>query len=617
MANVQVLPSEVIARIAAGEVVDRPSSVVKELMENSLDAGATRVEVNLSAGGKTLIEIRDDGNGIGREDMNVLFTRHATSKVRTSDDLDHILSFGFRGEALYSVGSVSELTLRSRALGAAEGFELKVKGGVKAPVQPAALATQGTHIRVEEVFFNTPARKKFLKSDASEFDQAAGVFLPYVLLHHDRHFILTHNGRKVYDLAPAPSPAERAARALALDVKHIVLLDEFRVQDLAVRAVLGDINIQRPRRDLQFVFVNSRPVLSKGLLFHMNDIYRLIMPEGVNPFFALFLTIPPVDVDVNIHPAKREVRIRDEARLGGLLRRSVEAALMTRGGARGVPSEVFKFEPSPIAPEIVPSASGDHVRALPESSVLFEGIPADRLRFSPEQKNSAFPAATTNPPPSGEGQGGGKNKSPSFWEKSFDEVVGVPTPPSVNERLGRARYVGSFLNKYQFFEEAGSLFVIDQHAAQERVMFERFTAQMKAGKVEVQRLLVPLAIRLSPRDMALWNDAKDMLAEMGFETDQVGTEAVGVQSHPRVIPCTEAVFRSLIGEGASGPSRYDALARRACRASVMSGDSMTAVQAEGQLKMLLACADPFTCPHGRPVFIEIRESFLDKQFFRT
>ncbi len=587
------MPSDVIARIAAGEVVERPASVVKELMENSLDAGASMVEVHLASGGKTLIQVRDNGSGIPREDMAELFSRHATSKIRSGEDLESILSLGFRGEALYSVSSVSELTLKSRAEGLGDAWEIRVRGGEREAPVPVAMPGQGTDIRVEAIFFNTPARQKFLKSDTTEFDQAAAVFLPYALLYPQKHFVLTHNGREVYALPPVVKGAERAAKALALKAEHIITLDSVRNGDVRISGLLGDMNIARPRRDLQFVFVNGRPVQSKSVLFHLNDVYRLVMPEGVHPFFVLFLEIPPQEVDVNIHPAKREVRIKDEARIGSFIRRTIEQALMTRGGAKQAAADIFRFEPG----------------VMPEQS----GLRSERLVFGPGQRSSVppfTPAASLASPGTGTGTG-----TDDFF--ALTEQLSARRDETLKDRLLRARFLGTFIRKYHLFEEGEGLFVVDQHAAQERILFELFSRQMSSGSVELERLLVPVVIRLSPRELLLWEDGKPQLDALGFESELMGEGAVALQAHPRLIRAPEAAFRSLLSDEVKGLSDRDRLARRACRASVMAGEVMHGDEAREQLKRLLACADPFTCPHGRPVFIEVKGSFLDRQFLRT
>ncbi len=585
MAIVQILSPETIARIAAGEVVERPASVVKELVENALDAGATRVEVHLKAGGTSLIHVKDDGRGIARDDLAVLFQRHATSKISSAADLEKILSLGFRGEALYSIGAVAEVNIKSRAEGSAEAWECDVRGGVREESRPAAMAAQGTEIRVKEIFFNTPARRKFLKSDAAEAEQVLNVFLPYVLYFFDRHFILTHNGRALIDLPPAASALERAARALNLDARHLIQGEVVKPQDnISLRIVAGDINIQRPRRDLQFLFVNGRPVQSRGLLFHANDVYRLIMPDGVHPAFILFLDVAHAEVDVNIHPSKREVRIRQEARAGSILRAQLEQLLMTRGGAKEVGSG--------LAPEKIIFAPGQR-SSLPES------VPAAA---------PARPAVSVPLPP---------------MEELFTAPVPAAARPSqdpLKERLLRSRWIGTFVNTYHLFEEGEALFVIDQHAAQERILFEKFRAQINAGKLEVQHLLTPVVVRLTAQERLAFDHSQEKLGLFGFEATLLDEGAIALHTSPALIAGSGPMARAaqaLLGDDEGVKPDIDRLARRACRASVMAGDRMKGEEAVHQLQELMACADPFTCPHGRPVFVELKTAFFDRHFLRT
>ncbi len=584
MANVHILSPETIARIAAGEVVERPASVVKELVENALDAGASRVEVHLKEGGRSLIHVKDDGRGIAREDLAVLFQRHATSKISSSADLEKILSLGFRGEALYSIGAVAEVNIKSRAAGSAEAWECDVTGGVREEPRPAAMAAQGTEIRVKEIFFNTPARRKFLKSDAAEAEQVLNVFLPYVLYFFDRHFVLTHNARTLVDLPPAASALERAARALNLEAKHLIQGEVVKPEDnIALRIVAGDINIQRPRRDLQFLFVNGRPVQSRGLLFHANDVYRLIMPDGVHPAFILFLDIAHEEVDVNIHPSKREVRIRPEARVGSILRAQLEQLLMTRGGAKEVG----------------------------------HGLAPEKIIFAPGQRSSlpeSVPAAAPSRLPV---------RAPLPQEELFTPPAPAAARPSqdlLKERLLRARFIGTFVNTYHLFEEGDALFVIDQHAAQERVLFEKIRAQINAGKLEVQHLLTPVVVRLTAQERLAFDRSQEKLGLFGFEATLLDEGAIALHTSPALIagagPAARAV-QALLGDEESVKADIDRLARRACRASVMAGDRMKEPEVLNQLRELMACADPFTCPHGRPVFVELKTGFFDRHFLRT
>ncbi len=609
MSKVKVLPADVVSKIAAGEVVERPAAVVKELMENALDAGATMIDVQVKAGGKSLIVVKDNGSGIEKADMETLFTRHATSKIKSADDLDALLSLGFRGEALYSIAAVSEVTLKTRPEKSSDGWELFLRGGQREKFLPAAMPAHGTEIRVEEVFFNTPARKKFLKSDAAEFDHILHVFIPYALLFPSHHFVLTHNGRTIYDLKPVQTLAERASACLNLDVAHIIESSETWTDPgsdkVKATLVLGDINIQRPRRDHQYIFVNGRPVQHKNIAFHVNEAYRLIFPDGVHPFFIVFLELPPEDVDVNIHPTKREVRLRQEGRFTGFLRRMVEEALMTKGKAKeaGLGTDIFSFETPTISPH------------TPVGMSMDMGVPADRIVFSPQQRKDVGRVFSGNPfgdgPRSALGQSG-QSELPSFFDAALPA-----SGPTLKDRLNRAQFIGTFARKYHLFEEGESLFLVDQHAAQERILFEKFQAQIEQGKVEVQHFLTPVIIKLTPGEILAWEEFKEGLRALGFETTLFDQTTIAVQTYPTLLTAPEKAIRTILGGDETPVTDRDALARRACRASVMTGDRMDMVLAVHQLKELVLCQDPMTCPHGRPVFIELKTSFLDRQFLRT
>ena len=369
MTKVNILSADVIAKIAAGEAVDRPASVVKELLENALDAGATSIEVHLKDAGKELIHIKDNGSGIAREDLEKIFQRHATSKITAIEDLEKLHSMGFRGEALYSIAAVSDVVLTSRT-SQDDGWQIHIRGSVRQDLQPAALAHAGTDIKIAELFFNTPARRKFLKNNASELHQILNVVLPYTLIYPQIRFVLTHVGRTLLDLRPAPSRLDRAAAALNVAMNHFLETDqEFVEEKIRVKMILGNINIQRPRRDLQFIFINDRPIESKNLSYNLNDVYKLILPPGVYGAFIVNILLDPANVDVNIHPTKREVRLKDEARIISLLRRMTEYQLMHKG-----PAKEFSSSPG--------------------------GLPADQLIFAPGQLQGrmSFPNASIGNP---------------------------------------------------------------------------------------------------------------------------------------------------------------------------------------------------------------------------
>jgi len=594
MTQVQILAPDVIAKIAAGEAVDRPASVVKELLENAIDAGATSIEIHLKDAGKELIHIRDNGSGIAREDLEKIFQRHATSKISTIENLEHLQSMGFRGEALYSIAAVSDVILSSRT-STDEGWQIHLRGGVRQKFEPTALSQKGTDIRVAELFFNTPARRKFLKNNTSELNQILNIVLPYTLIYPDKRFVLTHLGRTILDLKTAPSRLDRAAAALNVSMNHFLETDqEFVEERIRVRMILGNINIQRPRRDLQFIFINNRPVESKNLSFNLNDVYKLILPPGVYGAFIVNISLDPANVDVNIHPTKREVRIKDEAIIIRLLRRMTEYQLMHKGQAR----EIF-------------SASSAELQQ--------RGLPVDQVIFGPGQFQSNFnlrhPEAfrpkdlykinslrdsSTLP----------QNDMPVDFQLFGEENT-------LRSKFIRARFAGSFLQKFLLFEADESLLIVDQHAAQERIMYEKFKDQIENAKVESQPLLTPLLLKLTPQERITWEEVQEELTTAGIETTQFDDDTIAVQTQPLLLKNIENVVRTLLAGGESPRMDHNTLARRACKASIVAGDRLDSTQADFQRRQLLECKDPFTCPHGRPTLIEVTQDFLDRQFLRT
>ncbi len=605
MNKVHILPPEIISKIAAGEVIERPASVIKELMENSLDAQTSSIEIHLKDAGKTLIHIKDTGSGIEPDDLEKIFLRHSTSKIETLDDLDHIQSLGFRGEALYSIGSIADVVLRSKTKNHDTGWEIHLRGGKKMNIRPVTM-NNGTEIEVKELFFNTPARKKFLKTNTTEINQILNVFLPYTLLYPQCRFLLSHQEKVLIDLPPENDLKSRVAHALNLEEKHLLEVgQDFPSDQISLRMILGDINIQRPHRDLQFIFINDRPVQNRGLGFHMNQIYRLIFPPQIYPFFSLYIQIPPEDVDVNIHPAKREVKIKDEQHLSSLIRSVCEQTLMQQGKAKQVHKNLsfpnaLVGNPNEVETGLKPVSTRPPTKTFGgdsfETSSSQVPEPFNKSKYATQ--HYAF-------------------QNQELLETPVSENLFIQNPDSLASKLSQARYVGTFLKKYLFFETGTSLFIVDQHAAQERIMFERLKAQLENGTIEVQQLLTPILLKLTPQELLNWEEAQEKFETLGLSTTLWNKETIALHTTPHLLKNPEAAARSLLaGENVS---RYDndTLARRACRCSVMAGDSMDVPQVEFQRQELLACRDPFTCPHGRPTVIEMTEIFFNKQFLRT
>ncbi len=584
MGKVNLLPPEIISRIAAGEVIERPASVIKELIENSFDAGTKSLDIHLKQAGKTYISIKDSGEGIQPEDIEKIFERHSTSKISSITDLDSICSLGFRGEALYSIAAVSDITLKSKTKDSESGWEIHLRGGEKLSSKPSGLFN-GTEVEVKELFFNTPARKKFLKSDNAEIRQIINMVTPYTLIYPDCRILLTHHNKKVLDLPAEKGLIKRIEKVLNLNPENIIFAEgKLEQKGIKVKILLGDINIQRPRKDMQFVFVNSRPVQHHLVNFHLNKVYKLLLPPETYPFFAVYINLPPENVDVNAHPTKREVRIKNDHDIIALIRSLSEDKLINKSKPKQMGSIYENRKKYPLS--------------LEENTVLKE----------PGQIKGAYHTGNLSTPAQEEHRILKSEETAPYGKNSYQE--------DLKSKLLSAQYAGAFLNKYLFFESGESLLVIDQHAAHERINYEALLKQIKTGRVESQNLLSPEILKITPQEKIVWEEMKDKLEKIGFSTTLWDNESISIQSYPIVINRPETAVRNILAEKENILIDTDTLARRACRKSIMAGDRITPKQALNLIAQLTKCADPFICPHGRPTVTEIKESVFEKQFLR-
>lgn len=600
MAKVHILPNEVVSKIAAGEVVERPASVVKELMENSIDAGASKIELCLKDAGKTFIQITDNGSGIEQDDLKNIFLRHSTSKIKTSNDLFDINSLGFRGEALYSISAISDIILETKTKNDKTAWEMHIRGQERLNVKPSAKETNGTTFTIQELFYNTPARRKFLKTNATEFNNILNIFIPYTILHNNIQFCLTHQNKSLFDLKPCEKKIDRICNVLGFNKKNI-LTESFAINDnkAKVKMILGDINIARTKKDMQFIFINGRPVFNKTISFHLNAAYKLILQDGYSGFFAVYIDMPNQNIDVNIHPTKREVKISEESAIGSAIRHCAEELLMKMSA----PKQVFEFNNNVS----FPNGSNNYTNRTNVNDYTSNNYKSDKIGTQKDFSFNDFTATS-------------HNSTSSFPNKEYYSLAGAnlfeQKQASLSEKLTSAKYIGQFINKYLLFESNTSLLLIDQHAAQERIVYEKLLTQVECGKVEVQHLLSPITIKLSPQEMHLIEETQEILKQFGFETNLWDNNEFAISSYPSLIKDVEMSVRNLINEKDTLKCDLDTLARRACRLSVMAGDKMTAIEAISQKENLLKCLDPFTCPHGRPTVIEILDDTLERQFLR-
>ena len=593
--SIRRLPPELINRIAAGEVVERPASALKELVENSLDAGATQVAVRLSAGGLELVEVTDDGCGMAPEEMGLALERHATSKL-PEDAIDRVTSFGFRGEALPSIASVSRLTLESRVKGA-DGWRIEVDHGRPAGEGPAALPP-GTRIRIEGLFDKVPARRKFLRSPRSEYAACLDAVKRLAMARSDVAFTLDHDGRRILTLQPAEAPA-RVAELLAHELdRHGIGIDCAR-EGLRLTGVISLPTFNRGVADQQFLFVNSRPVKDRLLVGAMRAAYRDLIARDRHPIAALFLDVPLEEVDVNVHPAKTEIRFRDPAAVRGLIVGGLRRALdeeSQRSAAREQAAAPLMWTTSADLPSLSREGKGDGVH-------VFTGIESVQASPTPGPSLVREGRALFDHAPAG---------------RAEPAVEAVPSYP-----LGVAR--GQVGATYIVAEAEDGLVIVDQHAAHERLVLERMRAAREGGAVARQSLLIPDVVELDEPDCDRLEGAAGELGELGLEIERFGPGAMLVRAVPAALGKTDTarLLADLAGEIAelggalSLTDKLDHVAATiACHGSVRAGRILSVAEMNALLREMEVTPRSGQCNHGRPTWVKLGHGEIEKLFGR-
>ncbi len=607
--RIQVLDPLVVNQIAAGEVVERPASVVKELVENALDAQARRIDVRVQEGGRALIEVADDGVGMGAEDLARAFLSHATSKVRVVDDLLHVGTLGFRGEALASIGSVSTATLVSRLQDARAGQRVQNREGTIGAVEPTA-APPGTVVRVERLFAHVPARRKFLRSAATELGHISQLMGRFALAFPDVHFTLHQGERMLLDSGPASSRRERIARVHGDDIAR-ALLEVRVVGDPGLEAYVGPPSTTRGDARLQQAFLNGRALKDRTVAHALREAYRdLLPPGGRQPVAFLFLTCDPARVDVNVHPAKAEVRWHDGQGVHRLVHRALRQAL--EGARPGVGVGDLALRRAAAVEASLRAGSGRAFGApwpgLQGGAPLAGGGDAVRDRSGPltlQADSPHLPLVAPEHDPAGQ-------------------------PAASLGRTGRdgLRPVGQALGTYLVLEGEESLVLVDQHALHERVLFEQINQRLRRqGALEVQRLLVPHVAVLGAADAARLVEEREWLGTLGWEVEAFGEDAVAVQGMPAVLrrPDPDAALREVLEllersdkEGLDRTALLsEAVDRMACRAAVMANDVLRSEEILALLDEAESLNHSHSCPHGRPTRLVLARGDLERWFHRT
>ena len=654
MGHIHVLAESVANKIAAGKVVERPASVVKELLENSLDAGATRIRLQVEAGGKKLIQITDNGCGMVRDDALLAFERHATSKLKKAEDLLNVATLGFRGEALPSIASVSRLHLETHAPEDSAGTIVEINGGKIFKVEEAGLPL-GTSITVRDLFFNTPARKKFLKSESTELSHIASLVTHYALAHPNKHFELHSATNAILVSPPVAGHSERVYQVFGKEVLDQLIplatvqpLERIglpqpppwrRNQDrdeqepatvepgeLRLHGFVSKPEIQKLNRNSIYLFVNGRLIRDRLVQHAITEAYRNIIPPTVFPVVLLFLEMPTGEVDVNVHPSKTEVRFRQQTFIHDFVRDSIRAALMK---ARPVPQFVSEIHAHPTAtPSLTPGGQTPSLGPATWRDLYATAAPA------------GFALQAAEPPPSAQHfafQGGiaveanaavSLARAPKIVPDDGCAPVFADEPEAPSQlapSLASLKPLGQIRNSFILAVNEEGLWIVDQHVAHERVLFEKVLKQRAAHSVESQRLLMPLILELTPAQLAVFAEISDELAKNGFEAEPFGTRSVAVKVSPAGVDASQVehmlheLFEQLAREDQKvnlETVRTHIAASIACHAAIKVNMPLEQNKMEWLLAELAKTEFPIACPHGRPVVLRYSLKDIQRAFKR-
>jgi DNA mismatch repair protein MutL len=665
MSRIRVLPDHVANQIAAGEVVERPASVAKELVENAIDAGARRIVIDVESGGRRLLRVSDDGDGMVRDDAVLAFERHATSKITRSEDLASIATLGFRGEALASIASVARVELTTKTEDAAGATRVTIEGGKMRDVKDAA-HPRGTTIVVRDLFFNVPARRKFLRSEATESFHLTNLVTHYALAHPEIAFTLTNNGREVLRVAPANDLRERAYQVFGAEfLENLLAVGGGPAQIARVSGFVSAPRDRRTSRDAQYLFVNGRFVRDRLIARALSDGYRAVLPHGVYPAALLFIEIPLEEVDVNVHPAKTEVRFRRAAAVADAVREAVRSALASAGYVRAdaQPQSTFVSEVATETVWTAPAASmsaaasdfagtatpvrdytppptsppGESPAALTQPRIEF---PSPRIE---EEEDSAgvhgqVIAGTAGVPPANSSISSAvqdnSSVSPLLANNFVSTEVAFP-PLNSAEKFTREvpveslsndiRPLGQLDESFIIATDNEGLLLIDQHVAHERVLFDKYRALESARQPESQQLLIPETFDLTPAQASVFDVLAEELESYGFELMRLSGRTVAIKATPADLPAGEA--RNMLAElldtvdaekkgSARETLRDDIAASLACHAAIKVNMALTPEKMRWLIDRLLKTSSPTTCPHGRPVILRLATKDILKGFHR-
>ncbi len=639
MPDIYQLPTSVINKIAAGEVIERPASVVKELLENAVDAGATRIDVVVEQGGSELIRVVDNGCGILAEQLPLAVASHATSKIRTAEDLFRVASMGFRGEALASISEVSQMTIRSRPSDQDAGAQLEIDGGTRGPVTPCG-APVGTTMEVRRIFFNTPVRRKFMRSTQAEMGHISEAVTRIALAWPQIHFTLKHNERTTLDLPPVAQWRERIAGLFGGEIAQGLIAIGSLDNGVRLEGFVAEPNLSRGNNRLQYLLLNGRFIRDRSLQHALGEAYRGLLLHGRYPIAFMRLELPADAVDVNVHPTKLEVRFQDSGRLysqllGTIRKKFLASDLTSRvqvaagafaGGSMATSldasgeSALDAASASQHRQELVAWAQG---QLASSGTALAEADPQSELELRYDHASGG--GLTLNRLENWAGdQAPTRNVSPPATTSIVHPAHTVSTAPVVTRTTSAAQAI-QLHNRYLITETDDGMVVIDQHALHERILYEQLRDKVNAGAMETQRLLVPEPVTLTPAEAAAALDAHDALARIGIEVEPFGGDTVLVSAYPAMLAnlgpaemLRQVVDQLLVGEKSlERRDLLDSLLHMiACKAAIKAGDRLAPEEITALLEQRHLFQDSHHCPHGRPTSLVFTREELDRRFMR-
>ncbi len=622
MSKIRILPDALASQVAAGEVVERPAAVIRELVENSLDAGAAHITVEVQRGGTAMIRVTDDGCGMNREDALLSIERHATSKIRTKEDLAAIWTFGFRGEALPSIASVTRFRLATREKEALSGTEVEINGGRLSAVKDYGGAG-GTVIEARSLFFNVPARRKFLRTEATEYAHIEQQFIVHAIAHAEVTFTLIRDGAVAFHLPATTDILERIRGLVGGDLaRRLIKVEPSEHKGIRVSGYIGGPGLSRSGRQQQLTFLNGRPIESPSINYGLREGFHTSLMKGQHPVTFLFISMEASAYDINVHPAKKEVRFHDGFAVRDAIARAVSRALETASKLPEGHSQPAQIARPALPPVATPQQQSFalHTASVP---LILKTEPAALPQLPPKPAladpvaNEPAPAQPRLPQPAAEPAPAPTTTKPDAGAplKADAEPAAVP----------QFRILGVLHRLYILLESDEGLVLMDQHAAHERVNFEKMRRAMEQGGVPSQRLLMPLTLQVSPRDADILRRHQDTLGRLGIDIELFGPNIFKVEALPTFLKTDDPLswldqvieeLQTLSAKGSALRLGEDMIATTVCRHSIKANDKLSLPEIEALLKDLFACEMPYCCPHGRPTLIQMSLKELEKKFGR-